>query len=64
MDRFVLKDPLPYRTIAMVVAGLAGVVVILLGDLLSEDEDGSGSGSDDGSGCAPHTPLALVSLLV
>ena len=56
MDRFVLKDPLPYRTIAMVVAGLAGVVVILLGDLLSDDEDGSGSGgSDDGSGCAPRT---------
>ena len=60
MDRFVLKDPLPYRTIAMVVAGLAGVVVILLGDLLSEDEDGSGSASDDGSGCALLAPAGLV----
>jgi drug/metabolite transporter (DMT)-like permease len=34
MDRFVLKEALPVRTIVMVLLGLAGVLIILLDDIL------------------------------
>ncbi len=38
MDRFVLKEKLPLRTIIMVLLGLTGVLVILLDDILFSKE--------------------------
>jgi drug/metabolite transporter (DMT)-like permease len=38
MDRFVLKEALPLRTIVMVVLGITGVLVILLDDILFSKE--------------------------
>lgn len=38
MDRFVLKEKLPLRTVVMVLLGLSGVLVILLDDILFSEE--------------------------
>ena len=48
MDRFVLKEPVVPRTLGMVCAGLCGVLVILIGDIVGDPAEEDDGGLDAG----------------
>ena len=50
MDRFVLKEAVPLRSLVMISLGLCGVLVILLGEILQNDTGDEEGGLDADSG--------------